>query len=180
MFSYRYCLRLSSHSPPSVNAAIAASTANTFGSATSSVFRPLHILCLRNLSGTTIAAVCIPAMLKVFVGAIQVTLISLHVSDAVANGTYSFPGSVRSQCISSEMTVTPYFAHSSPTWASVSLSQIFPAGFCGLQSIMRLVCGSASFASRSSKSMAYPSPSYFRGLSNIFRPLLYIELKKIL
>ena len=41
-------------------------------------------------------------------------------------------------------------------------------------------CGSESLCSRSSQSMVYLSPSYARGLSATKRPLLIMELKKIL
>ena len=51
-----------------------------------------------------------------------------QLADTLAKGTYSHPGATRSQCISSEITVTPYFKASSPTFAKSSLPQIFPTG----------------------------------------------------
>ena len=65
------------------------------------------------------------------------------------------PGKVKGECISSETTVTECFSQSSAILLSVFLSQILPTGLCGLQRIIRLVCESASFASRSSKSISY-------------------------
>ena len=106
LFWLIYPRRASSHSPPCVKAATAASTANAFGSAISSVLSARHTLWRKNGSGTATAAVCIPAMLNAFVGAMQVMLFLRQLSETDANGTYSFPGSVRSQCISSDITVT--------------------------------------------------------------------------
>lgn len=80
--------------------------ANTFGSATSSVFSARHTLWCSASFGIITAAVWMPAMLNAFVGAIQVTLIFLHVSEAAANGKYPVPGRVISQWISSDRTVT--------------------------------------------------------------------------
>jgi hypothetical protein len=57
----------SSHSSPSSKAASAAWIAKVFGSATSSVLIPLSTCFLISGFGMTIAAVCSPAMLKVFV-----------------------------------------------------------------------------------------------------------------
>ena len=84
----------------------------------------------------------------------QVTLTFLHSSETEANGTYSYPGSHRSQCISSDITVTPFAAASSPTLASSSRVHILPEGFCGLHSIIKVHSGSESFFSRSSKSIS--------------------------
>ena len=134
--------------------------AKALGSATSSVLRARHTLWRSAGSGTMTAAVCRPAMLNALVGARHVTLTRAHVSDAAANGTYAKPGSVRSQWISSETTVTRWRSASSPMRASVSRSQILPTGLCGLHRTMRVVWGSASLRSRSSKSMRYaPSAS---------------------
>ena len=49
-------------------------------------------------------------------------------SESEANEMYSLSGSVISQCISSDTTMTWCFLASSPTCASVSLSHIFPTG----------------------------------------------------
>ena len=89
-----------------MNAATAAVIANAFGSATSSVFSPRHTLCRSTGSGTITAAVCNPARLNVLVGAMQVTEFMRQCSLTEENGTYSNPGSVRSQWISSLITVT--------------------------------------------------------------------------
>lgn len=66
---------------------LGAIAANTFGSATSSVFNPRLTRCRSTGFGTITAAVCSPARLKVFVGATQVMLFSLQVSDTEAKGT---------------------------------------------------------------------------------------------
>ena len=87
LFSQRYSLKLSSHSVPWLNAATGAMAANTFGYATSSVFNPRLTRCRSTGFGTITAAVCSPARLKVFVGATQVMLFSLQVSDTEAKGT---------------------------------------------------------------------------------------------
>ena len=87
LFSQRYSLKLSSHSAPWLKAATGAIAANTFGSATSSVFNPRLTRCRSTGFGTITAAVCSPARLKVFVGATQVMLFSLQVSDTEAKGT---------------------------------------------------------------------------------------------
>lgn len=105
-------------------------------------------------SGTDTAAVCSPARLNAFVGAMQVTLFSQQAAETEAKGMYPHSGAVRSQWISSEMTVTWCFWHSSPMWARVSRSQSFPTGLRGLQRIISEVWGSLSFRSRSLKSMA--------------------------
>ena len=83
------CDKESSHASPFVNAATAASTAKEFGSATSSVFSPRQTLCRRFGFGTATAAVCSPARLKAFVGAIQVMLVFLQFSETEAKGIYS-------------------------------------------------------------------------------------------
>ena len=61
-------------------------------------------------------------------------------------------------------------------------SQICPEGLWGLHRIISVVCGSASLRSRSSQSMAYrpAAASYASGASSTLRPLLRIELKKML
>ena len=97
LLAFMYTLNSSSHSDPLVKAAIVAEIAKAFGSATSSVFKALQILCLKNLFGIITAAVCNPAMLKVFVGAMQVRLIFAQVSETEAKGIYSLSGSVKSQ-----------------------------------------------------------------------------------
>ncbi len=89
-----------------MNAASVALMANAFGSATSSVFSALHTLCRNTGSGIITAAELSPAMLKVLVGAMQVTEFIAQCSLTEANGTYAKPGSVRSQWISSLITVT--------------------------------------------------------------------------
>ena len=66
--------------------------------------------------------------LNAFVGAMHTTVIPSHSGAALRNGTYSFPGSVRSQCISSEITQSPYFSDISPILSSSSLVQILPVG----------------------------------------------------
>ncbi len=134
----------------------------------------------RILSGISAALVLSPAMLKHLVGAIAVTLILRQVSETPAKGTYSFPGSAMSQWISSEITVTPYFAQSSPTLESSSFVQMRPTGLCGLQRIMSEVCGSASFFSRSSKSISQRPSLRMRGFSRTRAPLFTMQLKKML
>ena len=56
-----------------------------------------------------------------------------------ANGMYFLPGFVISQCISSEITITLFLYAISAIFLSVSLSQMFPEGLCGLHSIIRFV-----------------------------------------
>ena len=97
LLSHRYLHNSSSQCCPLVNAATAAVIAKALGSATSSVFNAHHTLWRRLRFGTMTAAVCKPAILKHFVGAIHVILISAHSSETDANGTYSFCGCVISQ-----------------------------------------------------------------------------------
>ena len=59
----------------------------------------------------TIAAVCSPAMLKAFVGAMQVIVRSAISSETEARGIYAWPMCVRSQWISSLTTSTSCLMH---------------------------------------------------------------------
>ncbi len=70
-----------------------------------------------------------------------------------ANGMWRWPSSVRSQWISSDMTVTPCRRQISPRRVSSSAVQARPAGLWGLHRKISLACGSAALRSRSSKSM---------------------------
>ena len=67
-----------------------AQIAKLFGSATSSVLIPRLTLCLNTSFGTTIQAVCIPAILKALVGAIHIIVFSKFVFETEAKGIYSF------------------------------------------------------------------------------------------
>ena len=91
---------------PWVSAAIAASQANTLGSAASSVFSPRHTRWRRNGSAAMMQADCRPARLNALLADTQVTQMRSLVSFTEAKGTYSLPGAQRSQWISSLITVT--------------------------------------------------------------------------
>ena len=149
LFSYTYWRISLSHSSPLLKAAIAAWIANVFGSAISSVLIALQTLCLKNLLGTHIAEVCKPAILKHFVGAIAIIDISLHSSLTLWKGMYFLSGSVISQCISSDKTITLYLWHKLPILANSSLLQIFPIGLCGLHKIIIVVWPKDNFSSKS-------------------------------
>ena len=77
----------------------------------------------------TTLAVCSPARLKALLGETQVMLVAAHTGEADANGVYRTPGSVRSQWISSDTTVTPCRDARWPIVASVDADQTVPVGF---------------------------------------------------
>lgn len=91
-------------------------------------------------------AACRPAMLKVLLGAVQVTECRRNSSFSEANGMWRWPSSVRSQWISSDMTVTPCRRQIFPRRVSSSAVQARPAGLWGLHRKISLACGSGRLA----------------------------------
>ena len=93
-----------------------------------------------------------PARLKVLLGAVQV-ITSFHLGKREAMGTWRCPARTKSQWISSLTRGTPCFWHSSPTRRSSSSVHTRPTGLWGEQNTISVLAGSASFDSKSSKSM---------------------------
>ena len=132
-----------------------ASQAKTFGSATSSVWKPRHIRLRIPSSAMTTQAACNPARLKALLADRQVILFCRHDVFTEAKGRYFFPGSQSSQWISSLMTITWCFLQSALICVSSSLLHNLPIGLCGLHRTISDVSGSCSFCFRSIKSISY-------------------------
>ena len=80
-----------------------------------------------------------PAILNVFVGAVQVREIFAISSDNVAVGVCTYPPRTRSAWISSETMRMLFSRQISATWDNSSWVQTLPTGLCGLQRMRRRV-----------------------------------------
>ena len=127
-------------------------------------------------SGIQMFEVCMPARLKVLLGAVQLTTLSANSGHASSISRYSLPGQLKSQWISSATMTVPYFPQISPIRRSSSADQMRPTGLCGLQRMNSLTPFSAIFRSMSSKSISYLPSLRISGFSTILRPLFLMAL----
>src|SRR5664280_670945 len=100
-----------------------------------------------------------PAMLKVLLGAINVTVFSAISSDSDATGVCVNPGSIRSQCISSEIITIFCFRQISARRVSSSGVQTLPTGLWGFDIIIIFVLLSIPLARESKSIDQVPSDS---------------------
>ena len=98
---------------------------------------------------------CSPARLKVLLGAVHTTQRCASSGTTCGNTWCTTPSRVKSQWISSEITLTPCLAQISPMRRSSSSRHTRPTGLCGLHSRKALTFCSAALRSKSAKSISY-------------------------